>query len=49
MDYQKLYTMLFHAYEDAITHIENQNYGMAREILIQAQQQAEEEYLVQED
>lgn len=49
MDYQKLYTLLFNAYEKAINNIEDQNYGLAREILIQAQQQAEEEYLAQED
>lgn len=49
MDYQKLYTMLFNAYEEVITHMEKQNYGLAREVLIQVQQQAEEAYLAQED
>ena len=49
MDYQKLYIILFSAYENAINHIEAQNFGLAREVLIQAQQQAEEEYLAQED
>lgn len=49
MDYQKLYTMLFNAYERAINHIEKQNYGLARDVLIEAQQAAEEAYLSQED
>ena len=49
MDYQKLYLLLFNACTDAICQIYNQNYGNAREILILAQQNAEEEYLSQED
>lgn len=47
-DYQGLYFKLFAAMADAVEHIEEQNYGLARETLIVAQQQAEEEYLSQE-
>lgn len=47
-DYQKLYFKLFVAMADAVERIEEQNYGLARQTLITAQQQAEEEYLSQE-
>ena len=45
MDYQKLYLTLFNAFTDAVEQLDQQNYGMAREILIKAQQQAEEAYM----
>ena len=34
MDYQKIYTTLFNAITDALSQIETQNYGDAKEILI---------------
>ena len=45
MDYQKIYTTLFNANTDALSQIETQNYGDAKEILISAQQKAEEIYI----
>lgn len=47
-DYQALYFKLFAAMADAVEQIEETNYGLARQTLIVAQQQAEEEYLSQE-
>ena len=38
MDYQKMYTTLFNAITDALSQIETQNYGDAKETLISAQQ-----------
>ena len=43
--YEELYFKLFAAMADAVEHMENENYGLARQTLITAQQQAEEEYL----
>ena len=40
--YQKLYYRLFNAITDSIEQIEQQNYGSAKDLLILAQQQAEE-------
>ena len=45
MDYQKLYTCLFNAITDAIGQLEQQNYGTAKTILMQAQQKTEEVYM----
>ena len=45
MDYQKMYTTLFNAITDALSQIETQNYGDAKETLISAQQKAEEMYI----
>ena len=45
MDYQKLYTTLFNRITDAIDQLEKANYGTAKDILIQAQQETEELYL----
>ena len=45
MDYQKMYTTLFNAITDALSQIETQNYGDAKETLISAQQKAEEIYI----
>ena len=44
MDYEKLYHIMVDASERAIEAIEAQNYGLAKEILIAAEQKAEEEY-----
>ncbi len=44
-DYQKMYTMLFNAITDALMQMEKQNYGAAKEILVSAQQEAEEIYM----
>lgn len=43
--YQKPYFMLFNAVTDAIAAMEVQNFGQARQILIQAQQDCEEWFL----
>jgi len=48
-NYQKLYTLLFNAFTDAIEELERCNYGSAREILICAQQNAEMCYLDDEE
>lgn len=45
MDYQPLYYKLFNAYTDVLEALNAQNYGQARELLIAAQQEAEELYL----
>lgn len=44
-DFQALYFQLFGAVADAVEHLENENYGLARQMLIAAQQQAEEAYI----
>ena len=44
-DYKKLYFMLFAAMADAVEDLEQENYGAAKQRLISAQQEAEEEYL----
>ncbi len=43
--YQKPYYILFNAATDALRAMESQNYGLARDILIRAQQDAEEYFL----
>lgn len=45
-DYQKMYTTLFNAITDAIQSIQQNNYGIAAEILIRAQQKTEELYII---
>ena len=47
MNYEKMYFLLFNTLSDAIESIERFDYGRARELLITAQQQAEEEYIEQ--
>lgn len=47
-DYQALYFKLFGAVADAVEHMEKENYGLARQTLIAAQQEAEEEYIAEE-
>ena len=41
----KYYTTLFNGVTDALAALEQQNYGAAREILVRAQQSAEEAYI----
>lgn len=48
-NYQELYFKLFGAVADALEHMEEDNYGLARQTLISAQQEAEEEYISRED
>ena len=45
--YKQLYFGLFNAITDALAAMENQNYGTAREILMEAQCKAEEDYINQ--
>ena len=47
-DYQELYFKLFAAMADAVKYMEEDNYGLARQRLIAAQQQAEEAYISEE-
>ena len=49
MDYKPLYLLLFNAATDALEQLDAQNYGDARDILIAAQQKAEELYINSED
>ena len=44
-DYKKLYFKLFAAMADAVEHLENGQPFLAKDRLIQAQQEAEEEYI----
>ena len=48
-NYAKLYHLLFNAITDALEKIEGQNYGDAKDLLIAAQQKAEEIYITAED
>lgn len=43
--YKGMYLMLFNAITDALTALESRNIGQAADILIAAQQQAEERYI----
>ena len=47
-NYAKLYHLLFNAITDALEQIEKQNFGSAKDLLIAAQQQAEEIYITAE-
>ena len=47
-DYKKMYHLLFNAITDALEQIEQQNFGSAKDLLIAAQQQAEEIYITAE-
>jgi len=47
-DYEKIYHLLFNAITDALEQIEQQNFGSAKDLLIAAQQQAEEIYITAE-
>ena len=44
-DYEKMYFTLFQAITSALKAMEQQNFGIARDILIQGHQQAEEIYI----
>ncbi len=44
-DYQPLYHIMVQASERAIEQIDRHNYGMARDILIRAEQEAETLYI----
>lgn len=41
----RYYSIVFNAATDALAALENQNFGLARELLIRGQQQAEEAFL----
>ena len=47
-DFKKMYLHLFSHVSDALDALERQNFGQAKEILIAAQQQAEDEYVESE-
>lgn len=44
-DYKKMYFTLFQAITSALKAMEQQNFGTAKDLLIQGHQQAEEIYL----
>ena len=44
-DFKELYFLLFAAMSDAVEQIEAANYGAAKDMLIAAQQKAEEIYI----
>lgn len=48
-NYQKLYTLLFNACTDAVEAMERMDFGTAKDLLIAAQQQAEEQYIAAEE
>ena len=48
-DYKAMYLLLFNAITDALEKIDEQNYGEARELLIAAQQKAEDIYIDSDD
>ena len=47
-NYEKMYSTLFNAITDALEQIEQQNFGSAKDLLIAAQQKAEEIYITAE-
>lgn len=47
-DFESLYLYLFNRITDALGEIKEQNYGKAREILLKAQEEAEERYMKEE-
>ena len=48
-EYKKLYFTLFNQITDAVEALEAQNYRLAEEILCRAQQQAEEQFISQDE
>ena len=48
-NYQKLYALLFNAVTDALEEMEKLNFGRAKELLVTAQQTAEEAYIRADD
>ena len=49
MDYKKLYLTLFNACTNAINELQCRNYGNAENILMEAQQAAEDLYIEEHD
>ncbi len=47
--YKQVYLHLFNAVTDAIAALQEQNYGQAQQLLIRAQQEAEESILSEEE
>ncbi len=47
--YKELYFKLFAAMADAVEDMEQANYGLAKQRLIAAQQEAEEDYISHEE
>ena len=47
-DYKTMYLHLFNRVSDAVNALEAMNYGQAKELLMRAQQEAEELYLIEE-
>ena len=43
------YTQLFNSITDALAAMDRQNYGLARELLVEAQNEAEEAYISDEE
>ena len=43
------YTILFHAVEQAIQALEQQNYGLAKQILIDGERTAEEAFVAKDE
>ena len=43
------YTVLFHAFEQAIQALEQQNYGLAKQILIDGERAAEEAFVAKDE
>lgn len=48
-DYEKLYKVLFNAITHAIKDMDDYNFGLAKERLINIQQEAEEIYIGEEE
>lgn len=48
-DYKAMYLLLFNAITDALEKMDEQNYGEACELLIDAQQKAEDIYIDLDD
>ena len=48
-EYKKPYLILWGGCTEALEALEHQNYGQARELLIKAQQEAEEQFLEAEE
>ena len=48
-DYKAMYLLLFNAITDALEKMDEQNYGKACELLIDAQQKAEDIYIDSDD
>lgn len=48
-DFEAMYFQLFNAMTGILTQLEQQKYGQAKQLLITAQQQAEQQYLDAEE